>query len=144
MRYYLAELKIPQHFHPTNLHHKKKKIKTILCEDGEYRMVKKNLYKYKLSPQIQPDIIIKKYVNHYTLLSSNNTLVQCDITYRIPYEHIIQEIQCEIYKLHPQSTTKLVIEKIKNKMIDFYFESPHNPQHITLKEDIVSFLSTLK
>ena len=41
MRYYLAELKIPQHFHPTNLHHKKKKIKTILCEDGEYRMEKK-------------------------------------------------------------------------------------------------------
>ena len=143
MKHYLAELHILPYINSKDLHKKESVRKIILCEDGEYRLIKKQLYKHKFYNEI-PDSTTHKYIDHYTLQSSENKLIQCEQTFRIPYEHILFAITRIEYTLHPQSQTLFVIEKIDKKMTDFYFESPHDSMHQSLKEDIISLLSYLK
>ena len=143
MRYYLKELKLPRHWDKNNLYEEMKTVNFFFCEDGEYQMIKNRLHKYKFM-KYKKDDITPQYIEDYTLLSSGEKLLYNTFFYRLPYEHISQDIQVYTYKLHPQSTTEFIIEKNKDKVVDFYFESPHASHQHTLIEDITSFLSYIK
>jgi len=141
MKHYIQELSI----YSGNLINLQKKIEIItlfICQDGQYQMIENKLYKYTF-----PDhtTTIKNYIKQYTLLSSVTPIIDTNNEiYRLPYKHVVKEIKKIMFILHPKSQTSFVIEKNEDKIIDFYFESPHESNQKTLKEDISSLLSYLK
>jgi len=142
MKLYLEELTLPS-VNDKNLYKEIENNKIILSSDGEYRIINNNLYKYCIGKD-KKDEIFPNYLEKYTLLASGSEFIRRELSSHIPYEHIIQEIQLHKYKLHPKSQTIFIIEKRDNKIIDFYFESPHEALDPSLKEDITSLLSYLK
>ena len=64
--------------------------------------------------------------------------------WRLPPENVTKEINKSTFTIHPKSQTAFVIERSEDRIIDYYFESPHQSHQKTLKEDISSLLSYLK
>ena len=140
MRYYINidNLSQTKHF----LYEKKKKEvdeNWILTNEGLYKYVKNNLFKYKLdltiedTPEKYGDIMVRNM--HWKKYSEE---------WNIPLSHDIVKIKKVEYKLHEKSLTSFIIEYLENKIHDYYFESRENIDNYSLKEDINSFLSMLK
>ena len=142
MKLYLEEFALPS-VNDKNLYKEIENNKIILSSDGEYRIINNNLYKYYIGKN-KKDKTFPNYLEKYTLLASGGEFIRRKRSSQIPYEHIIKDIQLHKYKLHPKSQTIFIIEKCDNKIIDFYFESPHEARDPSLKEDITSLLSYLK
>ena len=142
MRYYLSGLLLPPSWVAPEALCKKIEYRTIfLCDDGEYHLRNNKLHKYYYSNE--KDVILDNYMDEYTLCGTPQA-TKGEITHHLPHEHVKKSTVCSLYKLHQQSETSFVIEKCDNKIIDFYFESPHAVPHYTLKEDISSLVSYLK
>lgn len=142
MRFYLEEQNAPS-LHQSHLQKAIENHEQILSYSGIYRIINGKLYKYGVIKN-KKDCRLPNYIENYTLLASGDDFTRYESTDNIPYEHIMQNIQLHKYKLHPQSQTIFIIEKYNNEIIDFYFESPHDALHQSLKEDIISLLSYLK
>jgi hypothetical protein len=70
-------------------------------------------------------------------------------SFQIPYEHHIEKLKINTYKLTPSSNTRFVIELKDNRIHDFYIQTVVSELNIVeintfLKKDIISFLSLLK
>ena len=88
--------------------------------------------------------IIDNYIENYTLAASNHYWKKIKKSYQIPLQNEIQTIFIEIYRHSPKSNTKFIIERNRRgDTIDFFFESKENPDNLSFKEDIASFLSLL-
>ena len=72
--------------------------------------------------------------------SRQQTLVQSSSC--LPYDYFVKRIQINEYII--SSTCNLIVEIEGENIIDFYFESERNLDHGILRNDIVSFLSSLK
>ena len=137
MKYYISELENIDIDKLTNstVHNQRR----ILAKDGLYKTVKGDVYKFKL---IDDGIVVfKNYINDYTLIQSKHYWKKYRKTNHIPYHGIIQDI--EYLKYGSTFSTLFVVEKIDGEIVDFYFESKEDPQHILFKRDISSFLSIL-
>jgi hypothetical protein len=69
-------------------------------------------------------------------------------SFQIPYEHHIEKLKINTYKLTPSSNTRFVIELKDNRIHDFYIQTVVSELNIVeintfLKKDIISFLSLL-
>ena len=143
MKHYIQELNIYNGNKLLNLQQKIESTTLFICHSGQYQIIDNKLYKY-IFPSHRTTTI-KDYIKHYTLLSSATPIVDTNNEiYRLPHKHVVKEIKKIMFILHPKSQTSFVIEKNKDKIIDFYFESPHESMQKTLKEDISSLLSYLK
>jgi len=65
-------------------------------------------------------------------------------TYQIPKDHIFEEFNIITYDIRPNALIQLIIEENKNEIKDIYFILKENIQPLDVKNDILTFLSTLK
>ena len=87
-----------------------------------------------------------KIDNYYKLFSIfvNENKYKSSIISHIPYDHIVLNVQKNIYKLNKYSNISFIEEIINKKYKKYYFETNENVEDIMIKEEIVTFLSLLK
>lgn len=142
MRYYLEELPLPTTLKINELYREVEAVQKLFFEDSLCSIKNDKLCKYKI--ECSEDSKVSNYIDNYTLLACDYTEAPHVSIYHIPYTHHIISLYYHRYKLHPESSTTFVIEKNENKIMDFYFESPLEASHHSLKDDIASLLSYLK
>ena len=120
--------------------HTIKEKKIIVSKDGMYKIHNDNMYRYKLISTNCDSV--SEFVGKYTLLV-NQFVWKKEIIYKIPFlQQGIQYITFDEYIIHPK--IKFIIEKMNNKIIDFYFKSNLSYHTHIMKEELTSFLSLLK
>ena len=67
-----------------------------------------------------------------------------ETVFQIPFNHekIYKEI--DIYSITPKSNLKFNVVKIKDEIVDFYFTTNEDLEHVFIKEDLFTFVSLLK
>ena len=130
-KYYVPEINLRDIRNNTNLlvnlenkyNMNRNKISIIISTNGYYKYDKDKLIKYKI---IEKNSNIKEnFYKNYNLIGLDLYEKKCNETYQIPIENdhiILEKIKFNIGK----STHFLVIEKIKNRIIDLYFLSTKN------------------
>ena len=138
MRYYIDNLNI----HNTNIINdylsKQKKEKILLAQDGLYKYIDSQLYKFKIRSN-NNDIIIQN--NNNNIIASDISWKKFDISNQIPY--IIKTIDMDIFDYNIVPDVTFRVEKNNNKISDFYFLSKYTYDNFFLKENIISFLSLI-
>ena len=129
---------------------------TLYGSTGIFDIIDSNLY--QLSPIDRPvkeltiettpkdDVKINSILN--ILVDSSYMKRYTTPSFQIPYEHHIEKLKINTYKLIPSSNTKFVIELKDNRIHDFYIQTVVSEINIVeintfLKKDIISFLSLL-
>ena len=111
----------------------------IITSKGIYKYVNNLLQLYKL--QLSDSISEKNTLSN--IKPSEIKWIKTTEQYRLPIKHAIINIKYNIYKLHPESTTSLIVELKDNIIYDYYFDSQETINNHFLIEDINSFLSLL-
>jgi hypothetical protein len=132
-------------------------MKTILYgSTGIFEITDSDLY--QLSPIDRPvkeltiettpkdDVKINSILN--ILVDSSYMKRYTTPSFQIPYEHHIEKLKINTYKLTPSSNTRFVIELKDNRIHDYYIQTVVSEINIVeintfLKKDIISFLSLL-
>jgi len=132
-------------------------MKTILYgSTGIFEITDSDLY--QLSPIDRPvkeltiettpkdDVKINSILN--ILVDSSYMKRYTTPSFQIPYDHHIEKLKINTYKLTPSSNTRFVIELKDNRIHDFYIQTVVSELNIVeintfLKKDIISFLSLL-
>jgi hypothetical protein len=129
---------------------------TLYGSTGIFDIIDSNLY--QLSPIDRPvkeltiettpkdDVKINSTLN--VLVDSSYMKRYTTPSFQIPYEHHIEKLKINTYKLTPTSNTRFVIELKDNRIHDFYIQTVVSEINIVeintfLKKDIISFLLLL-
>ena len=129
---------------------------TLYGSTGIFDIIDSNLY--QLSPIDRPvkeltitttpkdDVKINSALN--ILVDSSYMKRYTTPSFQIPYDHHIEKLKINTYKLTPTSNTRFVIELKDNKIHDFYIQTVVSEINIVeintfLKKDIISFLLLL-
>jgi hypothetical protein len=129
---------------------------TLYGSTGIFDIIDSNLY--QLSPIDRPvkeltiattpkdNVKINSVLN--VLVDSSYMKRYTTPSFQIPYEHHIEKLKINTYKLTPTSNTRFVIELKDNRIHDFYIQTVVSEINIVeintfLKKDIISFLSLL-
>ena len=115
--------------------------KIILANDGYYKYIKNELYKYKIANFNINDNIIVQLNKKIKIIGTNYYWKKCDKVYKIPFSH--KCINKKIYKFKITNNITLIIEKIENKINDLYFISNISHDDYFFKQQVISFLSIL-
>lgn len=115
--------------------------KIILANDGYYKYIKNELYKYKITNFNINDNIIVQLNKKIKIIGTNYYWKKCDKVYKIPFSH--KCINKKIYKFTITNNITLIIEKIENKINDLYFISNISHDDYFFKQQVISFLSIL-
>ena len=115
----------------------------LLTNQGFYKYVGEDLYKYKISMDERKDIVCKKYLQNIDFIINRTQWIKKSKEYRLPTESVVVYLERHVFLLSPKSNTTFVIEILEGNIIDYYFTSKENLDHHSLKEDIGSFLSLL-
>jgi hypothetical protein len=136
MRYYV------ENFYLKNLNiineylKEQSKEQIILSNDGLYKYIDRQLYKFKIRNN-KDDIIIKNNKNN--IISTDVSWKKYDISYKIPF--IFKKIEVLVYDFNIMPDVTFRVEKINNKISDYYFLSKYSYMDFFLKDGIISFLS---
>jgi len=129
---------------------------TLYGSTGIFDIIDSNLY--QLSPIDRPvkELTIETTPKDNVKINSVlNVLVDSSYmkryttpSFQIPYEHHIEKLKINTYKLTPTSNTRFVIELKDNRIHDFYIQTVVSEINIVeintfLKKDIISFLLLL-
>ena len=133
MRYYINNLYTPDIQQINEYLKKEKKEQIILANDGLYKYIDEDLYKFKLVGD-KNDIMIDG-----DIIGTDIYWKKYDKTFQIPF--IFKKIEMNIYDFNIEKDVTLRIEKINNKISDFYFVSSYSHDNFFLKNGIISFLS---
>ena len=98
-----------------------------------------NNYICKLIPNDIP-CEIESFNNIDFMVDYSNYIFRKDI-YNIPYNHIVHSIEKIQYRYNTDSQVSLILEKIKDKITDIYFESSEKKLSTILKGEIIKYLS---
>ena len=129
---------------------------TLYGSTGIFDIIDSNLY--QLSPIDRPvkeltitttpkdDVKINSALN--VLVDSSYMKRYTTPSFQIPYDHHIEKLKINTYKLTPTSNTRFVIELKDNRIHDFYIQTVVSEINIVeintfLKKDIISFLLLL-
>lgn len=129
---------------------------TLYGSTGIFDIIDSNLY--QLSPIDRPvkeltiaitpkdNVKINSVLN--VLVDSSYMKRYTTPSFQIPYEHHIEKLKINTYKLTPTSNTRFVIELKDNRIHDFYIQTVVSEINIVeintfLKKDIISFLLLL-
>ena len=113
--------------------------KIILANDGYYKYINNELYKYKISNFNINDNIIIQLNKNIKIIGTNIRWKKYDKVYKIPFSHNC--INKKIYKFKITENITLFVEKIENKIKDLYFTSAIPHDNFFFKEEVISFLS---
>lgn len=136
MRYYV------ENFYLKNLNiineylKQQSKEQIILSNDGLYKYIDSQLYKFKIRNN-KDDIIIKNNKNN--IISTDVFWKKNDASYKIPF--IFKKIEMHVYEFNIIPDVTFRVEKINNKIYDYYFLSKYSHMDFFLKDGIISFLS---
>ena len=133
MRYYINNLYTPDTQKLNEYLKKKKKEQIILASDGLYKYVDGDLFKFKLN-STKDDISIDG-----DIIGTHVSWKKYDRSFKIPF--IFKKIEMDIYDFNIEKDVTLRIEKINNKISDYYFFSSYLYDNFFLKDGIISFLS---
>ena len=133
MRYYLNNLYTPDTQKLNEYLKKQKKEQIILATDGLYKYVDEDLFKFKLN-STEDDIVIDG-----DIIGTDVSWKKYDRSFQIPF--IFKKIEIDISDFNIEKDVTLRIEKINNKISDYYFLSNYAHDNFFLKDGIVSFLS---
>ena len=142
-KYYISELNLK------NINFKKltkdidvisREVITLLSINGKYVLKDDYISHYIINDFDNEDIIIKNYLEKYTLLISkiNWKSVKSNDIKNNHIEIIINE---DIYSI--SKNTDLVVEKVNNVIKDIYIKSNLKYDNFSLKEDISYLLSKI-
>lgn len=139
MKIYIKDLDINSSINTKNLYKISKMYNYIYSDHGIYLIQNNQVNKlipndmqmetYKLN-----DIDFIVDYSHYTFRKD----------YSIPYDHIVQTIEKNMYTHDDSSVVSLVIEKNMDKIMDVYFEVSTTSQHKfgkVIEDDIIKYLS---
>ena len=133
MRYYINNLYTPDTQKLNEYFKKQKKEHIILATDGLYKYVDEDLFKFKLN-NTEDDIIIDG-----DIIGTDIYWKKYNRTFQIPF--IFKKIEMDISDYNIEKDVTLRIEKINNKISDYYFLSSYSHDNFFLKDGIISFLS---
>tara|TARA_B110000211_G_scaffold234392_1_gene303841 strand:+ start:2108 stop:2533 length:426 start_codon:yes stop_codon:yes gene_type:complete len=133
MRYYINNLYTPDTQKLNEYLKKQKKENIILATDGLYKYVDGDLFKFKLN-STEDDIVIDG-----DIIGTDVSWKKYDRSFQIPF--IFKKIEIDISDFNIEKDVTLRIEKINNKISDYYFLSNYAHDNFFLKDGIVSFLS---
>ena len=109
----------------------------ILTHNSLIKLINDNYVKF-LFCENKPVEEINNFINETPVLVDNSYFKKKEIIYQIPYDHKIINLDYLKYKINHKSKTQFVIEKVKNKVCDYYFLSN---EHINVvQQDIFTFL----
>ena len=117
-----------------------KDIITLLSIDGKYTIDNDYINSYIVNDFDNEDLIIKNYLEKYTLLISKINWKSVKKN-EIKNEHIEIIIQEDIYSI--SKNTDLVVERVNNVIKDIYIKSNLKYDNFSLKEDISYLLSKI-
>lgn len=133
MRYYINNLYKPDTQKLNEYLKKQKKENIILATDGLYKYVDGDLFKFKLN-STEDDIVIDG-----DIIGTDVSWKKYDRSFQIPF--IFKKIEIDISDFNIEKDVTLRIEKINNKISDYYFLSNYAYDNFFLKDGIISFLS---
>ena len=133
MRYYINNLYTPDTQKLNEYLKKQKKENIILATDGLYKYVDGDLFKFKLN-STEDDIVIDD-----DIIGTDVSWKKYDRSFQIPF--IFKKIEIDISDFNIEKDVTLRIEKINNKISDYYFLSNYAYDNFFLKDGIISFLS---
>tara|TARA_B100001057_G_scaffold492945_1_gene586380 strand:- start:3947 stop:4384 length:438 start_codon:yes stop_codon:yes gene_type:complete len=115
--------------------------KIILANDGYYKYINNELYKYKISNSNSNNNIIIQLNKNIKVIGTNTQWKKYDKVYKIPFSH--KCINKKIYKFKITKNITLIVEKIENKIQNLYFMSSLSHDNYFFKEEVISFLSSV-
>ena len=129
---------------------------TLYGSTGIFDIIDSNLYQlYPIDRHVKELTIATTTKDNVKINSVLNVLVDSSYmkryttpSFQIPYEHHIEKLKINTYKLTPTSNTRFVIELKDNRIHDFYIQTVVSEINIVeintfLKKDIISFLLLL-
>ena len=93
----------------------------ILSNDGYYKYINDELYKFKLSNSTQENNLIIPIKKNIKIIGTNLFWKKYDKVHKIPFS--IKFINKKIYKFNINNNITLIVEKIENSIHDLYFTS---------------------
>ena len=67
-----------------------------------------------------------------------------ETVFQIPLNHEKICTETDIYSISPKSNLKFNVVKIKDEIVDFYFTTNEDLEHVFIKEELFTFVSLLK
>tara|TARA_B100001093_G_scaffold451783_1_gene459456 strand:- start:2013 stop:2435 length:423 start_codon:yes stop_codon:yes gene_type:complete len=110
----------------------------LLSTEGLFKITNNNILLKKIS-----DSTLREYtINDYNFILDNSTY-SFDKCNKIPFDHVYTKKNIDIFSLNPKSKNKLVIESIKNNVVDVYFDLNEYPDNPLVINDISTLVSLL-
>ena len=139
MRYYVDNLIIDNINYICEYQTKYNKESILLAQDGLYKYINGELFKFKVKDN-NNDTIINIDTNN-NIFASNYSWKKYDISFTIPF--IFKKLNLETYDFNIEKDITLRLEKINNNISDYYFISKYKHDNFFLKDGIISFLSVI-
>ena len=144
-KYYISELEI-KHINTKKLDNKLKRSvennRILLSKKGKYELNNGDVLFYIINDNDKEDTIVRNYLEKYTLFISKLNFKK---VYMDNIDNNCIEINIEkfIYKESDSINTRLIVEKVNNKINDVYIQSNLEYDNYSLKEDISYLLSKI-
>ena len=113
--------------------------KMLLANDGFYKYINDELYKFKFCNNNEEDI--KLIINGTTIIGSNIYWKKHESVNKIPFT--FKFLEKKIYKFNITDNFTLVVEKMENSISNLYFTSKFNHEEYFFRQEFISFLSIL-
>ena len=114
----------------------------LLSKKGKYELNNGDVLFYIINDNDKEDTIVRNYLEKYTLFISKLNFKK---VYMDNIDNNCIEINIEkfIYKESDSINTRLIVEKVNNKINDVYIQSNLEYDNYSLKEDISYLLSKI-
>ena len=124
---------------------KEEKKHFLLSCEGFIQVQREKMYKIHTSEYP----LINEKIDNFEIIINRNKWIKEEEWLQIYPDAIEEHIEVVTYQLRKGAIVDFIIEMQKNKICDFYFliksndETPNINNNISIKEDILSFLSEL-
>ena len=124
---------------------KEEKKHFLLSCEGFIQVQREKMYKIHTSEYP----LINEKIDNFEIIINRNKWIKEEEWLQIYPDAIEEHIEVVTYQLRKGAIVDFIIERQKNKICDFYFliksndETPNINNNISIKEDILSFLSEL-
>jgi hypothetical protein len=145
MRYYPSTSDITSFYDKLSDFQCRKEVsRTFLTTDGLYKYIDDVLMVYKLELRDDENLVLKKYINNTDFYVTNNKWRKAIERFQLPVVHEITDIKTYTFSPRPKSRLKFIVEKMDDRVTDYYFVSSEQYDNHSIKEDMCLFLNKLK
>lgn len=122
-----------------NLLKNTEKERVIYSKRGIFQIINNKLFEVRIDDYP----VEKARIKELDCLIDRSKFERAEISYQIPMDHNLVNIDKSFYKLNDKSLIDFVIEEVNHKIKDFYFIVRGDLETFDLKEDIYTFLSII-